>query len=65
MRTPFQKRVMELFSQGKSTMDMLETLSNDFGRKVSEPEALKALEGVLEADWREAMEQSKTIRRVR
>jgi hypothetical protein len=65
MRTPFQKRVMELFSQGKSTMDMLETLSSDFGREVSEPEALKALEGMLEADWREAMENSKTIRRAR
>jgi hypothetical protein len=65
MRTPFQKRVMELFSQGKSTMDMLETLSSDFGREVSEPEALKALEVTLEADWREAMENSKTIRRAR
>ena len=65
MRTPFQKRVMELFRQGKSTMDMLETLSSDFGRKVSEPEALKALEVMLEADWREAMENSKAIRRAR
>jgi hypothetical protein len=65
MRTPFQKRVVELFRQGKSTMDMLEILSSDFGRKVSDAEAAKALDEALYAEWREAMENSKTIRRVR
>jgi hypothetical protein len=56
---------MDLFRHGKSTMDMIEILSNDFGRKVDEPEVARILDAMLDADWREAMEQSKTIRRAR